>query len=67
MTKWWVDPQTKLPQQMEQFCGSGGRRTRFLFDAAKPVGALPLQWDARGLQWFGVEGLDWHLHKPPDR
>jgi hypothetical protein len=26
-------------------------------------GVLPMQWDARGQQWFGVEGLDWHLGK----
>jgi hypothetical protein len=30
----------------------------------KLEGVLPMQWDARGQQWFGVEGLDWHLRKP---
>jgi hypothetical protein len=29
----------------------------------KLEGVLPMQWDARGQEWFGVEGLDWHLRK----
>lgn len=34
-----------------------------LKDGTKLEGVLPMQWDARGQQWFGVEGLDWHLGK----
>jgi hypothetical protein len=35
-----------------------------LKNEAKLEGVLPMQWDARGQQWFGVEGLDWHLKNP---
>jgi hypothetical protein len=35
-----------------------------LRDGAKLEGVLPMKWDAHGQQWFGVEGLDWHLRKP---
>ena len=34
-----------------------------LNNGAKLQGVLPMQWDARGQQWFGVEGLDWHLDR----
>jgi len=34
-----------------------------LKNGAKLEGVLPMQWDARGQQWCGVEGLDWHLGK----
>jgi hypothetical protein len=30
-------------------------------------GMLPMQWDARGQQWFGVEGLDWHLRRAEEK
>jgi hypothetical protein len=36
-----------------------------LKNGAKLEGVLPMQWDARGQQWFGVEGLDWHLSRRP--
>jgi len=29
-------------------------------------GNLPFDWDARGENWYGVEGLDWHRRKPQD-
>jgi len=32
-----------------------------LKNGVKLGGVLPMQWVARGQQWFGVEGLDWHL------
>lgn len=32
-----------------------------LKDGSKLEGVLPLEWNARAQQWFGVEGLDWHL------
>jgi hypothetical protein len=34
-----------------------------LKNGTKLEGVLPMQWDAHGQQWFGVEGLDWHLGK----
>jgi hypothetical protein len=36
-----------------------------LKNGTKLEGVLPMQWDARGQQWFGVEGLDWHLGSRP--
>jgi len=35
-----------------------------LKDGAKLEGVLPMQCDAYGGTWFGVERLDWHLRKP---
>ena len=35
-----------------------------LKDGGKLAGLLPMNYDARSEAWFGVEGLDWHLHSP---
>jgi hypothetical protein len=35
-----------------------------LKDGAKLDGILPFHWHPRFEQWYGVEGLDWHLQKP---
>ncbi len=34
-----------------------------LKDGSKLTGVLPMEWNAYSQQWFGVNGLDWHLQK----
>lgn len=34
-----------------------------LEDGSKLEGVLSFKWDARTEQWYGVEGLNWHLQK----
>jgi len=35
-----------------------------LKDGSQLEGVLPMGYNARGNEWFGREGLDWHLHHP---